>query len=75
MAVAFVVLGWRVWTLPFRDLSRDWVSILSAFLILATLGKSRVFRLGLTLAAVLLLLGIYVSGQFHHTLSVLGLAP
>jgi len=67
-----LLLGWRVLTQPVWALWRDYVLIVSAFWLFILLRPHSTARAQVLLTLAAYLLAIYVAGQFHHTLSALG---
>lgn len=75
IALAVVLILWRVLTQPPGLLWRDWGLVLAGVWIFAVLAPRSPARPTVVAAAAAYLLGLYVKGQLPLMLAILGLAP
>jgi hypothetical protein len=73
VSAALGLLAWRVAVLPLAGLPRDWVTILALYWIFTIFAQRSKAWPWVTAATMLLLGGIYLQGQFPHTLEILGI--
>ena len=75
LALAILVIGWRILSHPPAHLWRDWIFILGCYGAYTTLAsKSRAWPT-VTSISMAFLLGIYIQGQLLYTLSIWGFGP
>ncbi len=72
---AILVLAWRLWAHPLRDLWRDWIAIAAIYWILLALSRKNHAWQVVTVVMMALLLLIYAVGQLPHTAALLGYPP
>ena len=70
---AAALLVWRIAAVPFALLYRDWVAILALYWMFSIFGQRTKSWPWVTLGTMLLLAGLYLRGQFPHTLDLLGI--
>ena len=73
LAGAAVLLLWRVWAVPVRLLWQDWIAVVAVYWIWGPARDPARPRPVATAVAMAWLVGVYVVGQFPHTLQALGL--
>jgi len=73
VSAAVALLIWRVAVLPLPGLLRDWVAILALYWIFTVFAQRSKAWPWVTVATIVVLGGIYVHGQFPHTLEILGI--
>lgn len=69
---ALLLLLWRAWTLPLRDVWHDWMAILAVAWILLCFVRSPKAAVPIAVAAAGLLLVLYAVGQIPQTIALLG---
>lgn len=68
---ALLLLLWRGWTLPLRDVWKDWMALLAIAWILLCFTRSPKAALPITVAAAAVLLVLHASGQLPQTIALL----